>query len=228
MPEQITTNAIILRRTNYQESDKVVSFISRSGKISALIRGVRKSKSKLAAGVELFSVSEITFIKTRGELCRIIQAKLKIHYGNIIKDFPRMMQAYEFMKIIDKVTEDDTADDYFGLLNESLDQLNNFSYHLSLIRINFLFNLLKLTGRQPNLFTDDRGKRLQKDSSYYFDINDMKFAESANGIFKAPTIKVLRLIQAQNISYITRIKDMEDYYRLLDTFSGYLESVLNS
>lgn len=56
----------------------------------------------------------------------------------------------------------------------------------------------------------------------------MKFAESANGIFKAPTIKVLRLIQAQNISYITRIKDIEDYYRLLDTFSGYLESVLNS
>jgi DNA repair protein RecO (recombination protein O) len=226
MPEQITVKAIVLRRTNYQESDKIVSFISKSGKISALIRGVRKSKSKLAAGVELFSVSEVTFIKTRGELARIIQAKLKVHYGNIIKDFPRMMQAYEFMKIIDKATEDETVEDYFSLLNESLDSLNNFSYHLSLIRISFLFNLLKAGGRQPNLFTDDRGKRLSQYSAYYFDINEMRFIESGNGIFKPSTIKILRLIQAQNIGYVARIKNIEDYYRLLDTFSGYLESVL--
>lgn len=226
MPEQITTSAIILRRTNYQESDKVVSFISSAGKISALIRGVRKSKSKLAAGVELFSVSEITFIKTRGELARIIQAKLKIHYGNIIKDFARMMQAYEFMKVIDKITEENSEDSYFKLLKQTLEDLNNFSYHLSLVRINFLFNLLKLSGQQPNLITDDRGKRLKQDSAYHFDVGEMKFIESTSGIFKAPTIKVLRLAQAQDAAYLARVKNIEDYYRLLDTFSGYLESNL--
>lgn len=226
MQQQITTNAIILRRTDYEESDKVVSFISPVGKVSALIRGVRKSKSKLAAGVELFSVSEITFIKTRGELARIIQARLKVHYGNIIKEFSRMMQAYEFMKAIDKITEAESEKEYFYLLNKTLADLDNLNLNLSIVRINFLLKLLKLGGREPDLFIDDRGQRLNKYSSYHFDVNDMKFVESAKGIFLAPTIKILRLSLAQNTEYIARIKNIEDYYRLMDTFSGYLESQL--
>lgn len=226
MQQQITTNAIILRRTDYEESDKVVSFISPVGKVAALIRGVRKSKSKLAAGVELFSVSEITFIKTRGELGRIIQARLKVHYGNIIKEFPRMMQAYEFMKAIDKITESESEKEYYYLLNQTLSDLNDLNLNLSLIRINFLLKILKLGGRQPDLFFDDRGEKLQAKSSYHFDINDMKFVESSKGIFLAPTIKILRLSLDKDAKYVSKIKDIEDYYRLLDTFSGYLESVL--
>lgn len=226
MQQQITTKAIILRRVDYEEADKIVSFISPVGKISALIRGVRKSKSKLAAGVELFSVSEISFIKTRGELGRIVQARLQIHYANIIKEFPRMMQAYEFMKMIDKIAEDASDREYFDLLNSVLADLDDLSLSLSLSRINFLLKFLQLLGRQPDLFTDDRGKKLDKFSRYHFDVGEMKFVESAKGIFLPDTIKILRLAQAQNVQYLSKVKNIEDYFRLLDTFSGYLESVI--
>lgn len=226
MQQQITTQAIILRRTDYEEADKIVKFISPVGKISALIRGVRKSKSKLAAGVELFSVSEISFVNTRGELSRIIQARLQVHYANIIKEFPRMMQAYEFMKVIDKLTEQNSDKEYFDLLKQTLAELDDLSLNLSLIRISFLLKILRLGGRQPDLFIDDRGKRLNKFSKYHFDVNEMKFVESEKGIFLPDTIKILRLAEAQNAQYLAKIKNVKDYFRLLETFSGYLESTL--
>ena len=48
------TEAIILRRTNYGEADRVISLITPDrGKISGIAKGVRKPKSKLAGGLEL-------------------------------------------------------------------------------------------------------------------------------------------------------------------------------
>ncbi|HRQ86596.1 MAG TPA: recombination protein O N-terminal domain-containing protein, partial [Candidatus Saccharibacteria bacterium] len=45
------TRAIILRRTNYGEADRILQLLTPEGRKSAIARGVRKEKSKLAGGI---------------------------------------------------------------------------------------------------------------------------------------------------------------------------------
>ena len=52
----VRTLGYVLRRTNYGEADRILNIITRQGKISAIAKGVRKSKSKLAGNIEIFSL----------------------------------------------------------------------------------------------------------------------------------------------------------------------------
>ena len=54
MSDEIKTLGFVLRRTNYGEADRILNLITPQGKISAIAKGVRKPKSKLAGGVEMF------------------------------------------------------------------------------------------------------------------------------------------------------------------------------
>ena len=52
---QITTNAIVLRRADYRENDRMLTLFSPTlGRIDALARGCRRQKSPLMAASELF------------------------------------------------------------------------------------------------------------------------------------------------------------------------------
>ena len=68
MYKQITTPAIILSRTNFNEVDRIVNFLGPKGQFSCMVKGARRPKSKLAGGIELFSVSQITYLDTNAEL----------------------------------------------------------------------------------------------------------------------------------------------------------------
>src|SRR3954471_22046155 len=104
---QYRTPAIILRRTDYGEADRIITFLTPDyGKVKGIAKGVRKSKSKLAGGIELFSVSDISFIKGRREIDTIVSTRLIKHYGNIVKNLDRTNLAYDLIKRLNKATED--------------------------------------------------------------------------------------------------------------------------
>ena len=42
----IRTKALVLRRTNYGEADRIINFLTEQGVIAAIAKGVRKEKSK--------------------------------------------------------------------------------------------------------------------------------------------------------------------------------------
>ena len=66
--KQRKTSAIILRRTNFGEADRILSLLTPEGKISAIARGVRKQKSKLAGGVEIFALNEVVLIEGKSDI----------------------------------------------------------------------------------------------------------------------------------------------------------------
>ena len=45
----LRTKAIVLRRTDYGEADRILNLITPQGKIAVIAKGVRKEKSKLSA-----------------------------------------------------------------------------------------------------------------------------------------------------------------------------------
>ena len=46
------TKAIVLRRTNYGEADRILTLLTPLGQRSAIARGVRREKSRLAGGTQ--------------------------------------------------------------------------------------------------------------------------------------------------------------------------------
>jgi DNA repair protein RecO (recombination protein O) len=209
---QITTKAIILRRTNYGEADRIVSFLTPTlGKISALVKGVRKQRSKLAGGIELFSESTVTFMETRGNLGRIIQARLENHWNNLVGDLPRMMFGYEVMKSIDRVAPDDEGKEFYKLLKSSLTYLNSPDISLASTKMWFWLQILDIAGHRPDLEHDNNKKALNSSDLYDFSLADMVFFVSPSGKYRADHIKLLRLGLERTPIVLAHVKQFEQF-----------------
>jgi recombinational DNA repair protein (RecF pathway) len=179
---QHVTTGIILQRTDYGEADRILVLLTPDhGKLHLMAKGVRKLKSKLAGGIELFSVSQITYITGRSDLGTLVSARLQTHYGNIVSDINRTMLGYELIKRLNRVTEDAPEAEYFDLLQQAFQALDNASVDLELIRTWFTAQLPRLDGHSPNLQTDSHGERLAAGQRYNFDLEAMTFAGSGSG-----------------------------------------------
>lgn len=192
--KQLTTEAIVLARTDYGEADRIITLLTPDyGKVRLIAKGVRRVKSKLAGGIELFSVSTITFIKGRSDIGTLISARLEQHYGDIVKDINRTMLGYELLKQLNKAVEDDTEPAYFTILSRVLAGLNDTDTSMQLVQLWFMMQMLRIDGHLPNLTTDDEGNRLSADLTYDFDFDDMGFRVRPDGRCTPSHIKFMRL-----------------------------------
>ena len=194
MKNQIITICIVLTRTDFQEADRILTLLTPDhGKVRVIAKGVRRPKSKMAGGIELFSVSEITVLPGRGELGTLISTRLKRHFADIVKDINRTMLGYEFLKRMNRLTEDAAGEEYFNLLVAALEGLDDHELSIELAELWFTMQLLKVTGHTPNLKTDYAGKQLEADRTYDFDFDAMAFKPHKEAPFNANHIKLMRL-----------------------------------
>jgi DNA repair protein RecO (recombination protein O) len=192
----IVTRGIVLSRTDFGEADRIIHFLTPDqGKVTGIAKGVRKSKSKLAGGIELFSVSELSFIVGKSEIYTIISARLLTHYDNIVKELERTGTAYEAIRIINKATEDNPEPEYFNLLNQAFEAFDDLSLDPKITEYWLKLQLIKLAGHSPNLKTDCEGENLSEKNNYKFDFDAMCFDpdKTGQGVFSANHIKFLRL-----------------------------------
>ncbi|MDL2363365.1 MAG: DNA repair protein RecO [Patescibacteria group bacterium] len=192
---QLTSKGIVLTRTDYGEADRIITLLTpEAGKLRLMARGVRKQKSKLAGGIELFSVSDVTYIHGRGAIQTLISARLLTHFGNIVSSIERVQLGYELLKMLNKATEDQPEPEYFDLLQAGLHALDQTLIGTKLIQTWFEAQLLRLSGHSPNLHTDVVGNKLVADAKYSFDFESMSFASLPDGLYSAAHIKTLRLL----------------------------------
>ncbi len=207
--KQLTTTGIILSRTDYGEADRILTLLTPDyGKLRLMARGVRKIKSKLAGGIALFSVSDITFVQGRGAIGTLVSARLRRHYGAITKDLDRTMLAYDLIKYIHRQTEDEAEASYFGVLEAVFAGLDDVSVPQALVRLWCHVQLLGLAGHMPGLALDAAGNRLVAEQQYAFDADHMAFVPAARGAFGARHIKFLRLaVQVANPGVLSQVQD---------------------
>lgn len=208
---QIHTTGIVLRRTNFQEADKILMVLTPDyGKLNLIAKGVRRSKSKLAGGVEFFSISEIGFIKGRGDISTLTSARLVNHFGKIVKDINRTMLGYELIKLINKATEENPESEYYYLLIELMTALDNHDLDLDIIKLWFYAQLLRQAGHTPNLVTDYSKNLLLETKNYNFAYEDMNFVYHPDGQFRGNNIKFLRLVfSGKSPLVLQRINNIE-------------------
>ena len=203
--KDIRTLGYVLRRTNYGEADRILNILTTEGKISAIAKGVRKEKSKLAGSIEMFTLIDFNLHKGKSEFGVVTGAKMVKHYGEIVKDFDRMELAAMILKKINKAAESSDSSEYFKIVDQSLAALNQL-VSLDIVRAWFLLNLAKATGEELNLYRDINGKKLMVDKKYSWDNIEMVFMENKNGEYGADEIKMLRLITSNDLRVIQRVK----------------------
>lgn len=212
MYKPVVTRAIVLSRVEYGEADRIITFLTPDrGKVAVMAKGVRKAKSKLAGGIELFSISDITYIVGKGEISTLIASRLHKHYGNIVKQTVRTGAGYEIIKTVNKATEQAAEEGYFDLLRESFEALDNLNLKPEVTTVWFNMQLLKLTGHMPNLQTDTAGRKLEAERAYDFHLDAMRFGEGSAANFNTSLIKFLRLgFQASKPTILNRVKGSQE------------------
>lgn len=206
MQNEIKTKSYVLRRTNYGEADRILNLITPSGKLSAIAKGVRKEKSKLAGGVEMFSFTELNIHKGKGEFGTITSAKMIAFYDNLLKDYGRMELASMILKKINNAAEGSDSPRFFEITDESLRALNA-GVNSALVETWFLLNLAVASGEDVNLYRDVNGERLSPDKNYVWDVSESAFYKKENGEFSADEIKMLRLMLTNKLEIAARVKD---------------------
>lgn len=218
MQNEIKTKSYVLRRTNYGEADRILNLITPAGKISAIAKGVRKEKSKLAGGVEMFSLAELTIHKGKGEFGTITSAKMLRFYENLLKDYNRMELASMVLKKISLAAEHSDSPKFFEITDESLKALND-GVSPALVEVWFLINLTKETGEDINLYRDAKGEKLSPDENYVWDVSESAFCKKENGEFGVDEIKMLRLMMTNKLEIAARVKDYDKITPLLLKFA---------
>lgn len=204
--QNLRTEAIILRRTNYGEADRIISFLTPDhGKLAAIAKGVRKPKSKLAGGLELFATCDLTIRQGRGDMGLVTSARLIHFYGDIMHDYDRLQLGYDCIKKLAKVVETVAEPDFYNLLKDSFKYIETSDIDRRLIRFWFKLHLDELLGVGLNLATDVNGRALEQNSRYVFDAEESGFVQNPNGQFGAEHIKFLRLASTHSPALLQRI-----------------------
>ena len=124
MPD-ITLNAVVLRATNYKESDRMLTLLSpERGRIDAIARGCRKATSRLLPASQLFASGEFLFSERKNATTQYMSLRSAyIHdaFFPIASDYDSLQNAVYVLEWCLRVTQPgQNAEELFSLLLTSL------------------------------------------------------------------------------------------------------------
>jgi len=201
----IRTRAIVLRRTNFGEADRILSLLTPEGRRSVMAKGVRKEKSKLAGGIELFAITDVVIGEGRGDLGILTSAQLVKFYRHILEDYDRLQFGYRAIKLVGAASDTVDEPEWFDLLAEVLAALDALTIPSELIETWFLLRYSGLLGRELNLDRDIDGQPLSAESNYRYDSSEEGLRPVQNGEITSDHIKLLRLIATRSLKVLVQI-----------------------
>jgi len=110
-------SAVVLRTYKLGEADRIVVLLTRGrGKVRAVAKGVRKTRSKFGARMEPTSHVNLQIHEGRGELQLVTQADTVETFPRIRGDLDRLGRAASILEVVDQVAQE-------GEENEQLYQM---------------------------------------------------------------------------------------------------------
>ena len=200
------TTAIILKRIDFGEADRIVTALTPQGKISLLVKAARRQRSKLASGIELLSENEIGYIEGRGELMTLISSRVIKQWTNLLSDYDRLQMAYELLKNIQRMTDRHTGEEFYETLRTALSALDEPGNSLTLVETWFLLQCLAIGGHKPNLATDQHGSKLDADKRYELDYEHGTLLPVDTGGLDAEHIKLWRVSISNPLDIVLGIR----------------------
>lgn len=139
---------IVLRTYKLGEADRIVVMVTRGhGKVRAVAKGVRKTRSKFGSRLEPTSHVSVQFHEGR-ELDIVTQVDSVDHFRGIRDDLDRITRASAMLEVVDRVAQERAADPrLFDMLLGALRTLEERD--APLVVPAFFFKLLALEGYRP-------------------------------------------------------------------------------
>jgi DNA repair protein RecO (recombination protein O) len=151
-PRTFRSEAIVLKRTDFGEADRLLTLYSQNfGKLKAIAKGARKPQSRKTGHVDLFMRTEFLFAKGQS-LPLITQADTVETYAALRTDLMRMTHASYMAELLDQfAVDEDPNRPLYNLLSNGLGWCAT-GEQLPLATRFYELHLLSLTGFQPQLF----------------------------------------------------------------------------
>jgi DNA repair protein RecO (recombination protein O) len=145
---------IVLRTQKLGEADRIVTVLTRrTGKVRAVAKGVRRTKSKFGARLEPFSHVDLQFYTGRN-LDIINQAESIRSYGQVIAgDYPAYTAGTTVLETADRLTAEEKEPSLrlFLLVVGALRALSERAHPAGLVLDAFLLRAMSVAGWEPAL-----------------------------------------------------------------------------
>ncbi len=217
------TQGFFLEERERGEDSRIFDVFTKDfGKIKIFGKAIRKIKSKLRAGTEIFSFSEIEFIQ--GKVYKTLtDAVLIDKFKNLKIENNKFQIASKISKDINNLVHGEEKDDkIWKLLKETLQELNtNFKiddWYLKIIYYYFYWSLISILGYKPELYyCHICHKKLDKRNTYLFSKENGiicktcfqkidKVNKELYSNINTNTIKVLRIILRKDWGTLQHLK----------------------
>lgn len=165
------TEGIVIRNIKLNEADKIVIIFSRNyGKIRAIAKGIRKTRSQFGSSLE--NLTRVKLLVYKGKnLYTISQTEIVKSFFLNSKDLNRYALAIQCAEIIDRITEEeDPNEQIYNIFTDMLEFLND-EKNITLLTEAFKWKLTNILGFQPELKKCINCNQSVKNSDYHtFDI----------------------------------------------------------
>ncbi|MDQ4065116.1 MAG: DNA repair protein RecO [Actinomycetota bacterium] len=151
MPGLYRDEGLVLKTMRLGEADRIVTLLLRdSGKVRAVVKGVRKTKSRWGARLEPFTHVDVMLYRGRGELDTVTSAHIVTSFDVLRLDYERLMDAAALVELVEKLTPDrENSIATYGLLLSGLHALA--AGRGSSVVAAFFVKLLSISGYHPHV-----------------------------------------------------------------------------
>lgn len=148
----VSTSALVIRRADYSEYDRMVTLFSPElGRIDAIARGCRKPKSPLLNACEPFVSGEFQLYQ-RGERFAVEQCQISESFYELRTDYERLQHGVYWLKLLDaSLMPDVPMGDLFLITLRALAHLNYSDLPPALLTMAFEMHLMAQLGYAPRV-----------------------------------------------------------------------------
>jgi len=200
------TKGYVLKKNDLREADQFFTVYTKDfGKIAVLGRAIRKIKSKLRSGIDLFYFSEIEFIQ--GKVYKTLTNAVVIEKPDK-NNLDKMKSFNNITEFLNFLVHEEKDINIWNLLEECLSKLDK-----DIIYYYFAWNLASVMGYEIDLNNCAVCQKKLKPENFNFSLDQHGIvcaqcfdrAEEKQEI-SVNTVKILRLFLEKNWQIISRIK----------------------
>ncbi len=154
MADQIKVMGMVIASSPIGENDKRVVILSKEkGKISAFVRGARRSGNHLMAASDSFTFGTFYLYPGRDSYT-LVNAEISNYFRELAGDIVTTYEAYYFLELADYYgVENEESGTTLNLIYASFNALLNEKIDNKLIRFIFELKILVLNGEYPDFFS---------------------------------------------------------------------------
>jgi DNA repair protein RecO (recombination protein O) len=146
-------DAIVLKKINYGDSDRIYTLLTRDrGKISVLAKGVRKISSRRSGNLDTLNRVVVSISENHAGFKILTEAKTLNSFKELKRSLEKSLSAYYMAELINKSVEENMeSSGIFDLLNKALEKTEEETGNITLVVNKFEIRLMKALGYEITL-----------------------------------------------------------------------------